>query len=205
MTKIMFSTDIASTFMSCAIQLLSSGSIYFYSVTTCLNIRSASINYPAVGLPRSPLSTAHAFLYFQQEPAVLFAVTSTTGTEKQQEGNSTSTSKEKNKTSTFAFSALPHLAEDLAEQMHPESLTLRPVTAVSLDHRLMGAGGDDSWSACVHDEFLIRPGNFNFGFAVAPYWRRVDSNTSVSEGGGGGEGGGEAAECWRGVRCILDR
>ncbi|CAN0438916.1 unnamed protein product, partial [Hapterophycus canaliculatus] len=73
--------------------------------------------------------------------------------------------------SLFSFSALPHLAEDLAGVMHPEQLSPRPVTAVSLDHRLMGIGGDDSWSACVHDEFLVRPGRFRFSLAVSPFWR----------------------------------
>ncbi|CAM9908257.1 unnamed protein product, partial [Ectocarpus sp. 8 AP-2014] len=72
--------------------------------------------------------------------------------------------------SLFSFSALPHLAEDLADAMHPEQLPPRPVTAVSLDHRIMGVGGDDSWSACVHDEYLVRPGRFRFSFALAPFW-----------------------------------
>lgn len=135
---------------------------------------------------------------------MLFTVTSSNGTEKQQEESSNSDNKIKS-TPTFAFSALPYLAEDLAEQMHPESLTPRPVTAVSLDHRLMGAGGDDSWSACVHDEFLIRPGNFKFGFSVAPYWRRADSSASVPAGGGaGGEAGSGVADCWRSLRGIVD-
>lgn len=118
----------------------------------------------------------------------MFAVASSDG-----KGNNTNNN---NSTpSTFAFSALPHLAEDLTEQMHPESLAPRPLTVVSLDHRLMGAGGDDSWSACVHDEFLIMPGQFKFGFAVAPYWRA----------GGGAVGEGDAAaECWRGLRGMVD-
>lgn len=111
----------------------------------------------------------------------------------------------------FAFSALSHLAEDLAGVMHPEQLAPRPFTAVSLDHRIMGVGGDDSWSACVHDEFLVRPGRFKFSFAMAPYWRM-----SEAVGGGeigvkaaapgvetGSEGqviGGQAGECWRTLR-----
>lgn len=96
--------------------------------------------------------------------------------------------------SVFTFSALPHLAEELAHAAHPEQLvTSRSLTAVSLDHRLMGAGGDDSWSACVHDEFLVRPGKFRFAFAIAPYWR----------GGGGAEDGdldGQASARWRALR-----
>lgn len=111
----------------------------------------------------------------------------------------------------FAFSALPHLAEDLAGAMHPEQLAPRPFTAVSLDHRIMGIGGDDSWSACVHDEFLVRPGRFRFSFAMAPYWRvadpasvgeiGVDAVAPRGETGSEGEGiGGQAVECWRALR-----
>lgn len=106
----------------------------------------------------------------------------------------------------FCFSALRHLAEDLAGVMHPEELDARELTAVSLDHRLMGSGGDDSWSACVHDEFLIRPGRFEFSFAVAPYWRGREG--VGGEGGvlGGGERGGcgeQASGRWRELRKML--
>ncbi|MEO0556874.1 MAG: beta-galactosidase small subunit [Bacteroidota bacterium] len=86
----------------------------------------------------------------------------------------------------FSFSALPYLAEDLAGVMHPEELLPRPFTAVNLDHRLMGVGGDDSWSACVHDEYLVRPGRFGFSFALSPFWRRGGSSISGSAGDEGG-------------------
>ncbi|CAM9795775.1 unnamed protein product, partial [Discosporangium mesarthrocarpum] len=70
----------------------------------------------------------------------------------------------------FSFSALAHLPEDLASAGHPEDLVSRPFTAVSLDHCLMGVGGDDSWSACVHDEYLVRPGRYSFSFTMAAHW-----------------------------------
>lgn len=98
----------------------------------------------------------------------------------------------------FAFSALPYLADDLAGVMHPEELESPrslPVTAVSLDHRLMGAGGDDSWSACVHDEFLVRPGNFKFAFAIAPYWCRRAAGEVA-----GRAVCGQAFKCWRALK-----
>ena len=111
----------------------------------------------------------------------------------------------------FSFSALPHLSEDLAGAMHPEQLAPRPFTSVSLDHRIMGIGGDDSWSACVHDEFLVRPGRFRFSFAMAPYWRVADTvaggevgvDAAAPRGETRSEGkriGGQAVECWRALR-----
>lgn len=143
---------------------------------------------------------------FKREPAVLFAV-APAGAYQMREGEQAKEGEkngdENQAAALFAFSALPNLAEDLAKAMHPEQLVPRSVTAINLDHRIMGAGGDDSWSACVHDEFLVRPGRYKFAFAMAPYWR--------NGGGSGGEGGvregeeeikngeiyGEPGDCWR--------
>lgn len=130
-----------------------------------------------------------------REPAILFAAVAE-GSQQADGGNKEQRPQQTGPSSSlFAFSALPHLAEDLAGAMHPEELLPRPLTAVSLDHRLMGVGGDDSWSACVHDEFLVRPGRFRFAFALAPFWRR-----SRGEGGEDGGGGGQAAQLWRALR-----
>lgn len=111
------------------------------------------------------------------EAAVLFAVK-----ERGQENESGG--------SKFFFSALPYLAEDLSGVAHPEQLSCTRIstTAVSLDHCLMGVGGDDSWSACVHDEFLVKPGVFKFSFAVAPYWREVDGRDNDENLGGSSSG-----------------
>ena len=57
----------------------------------------------------------------------------------------------------FDFSAHRYTTEDLNAAQHPHELTPRPFIAVNLDAALMGVGGDDSWTACVHDEFLITP------------------------------------------------
>ena len=31
------------------------------------------------------------------------------------------------------------------------------VLQVHLDHKHMGLGGDDSWSPCVHEQYLVPP------------------------------------------------
>jgi hypothetical protein len=58
----------------------------------------------------------------------------------------------------FNFSAQPHTTEDLARAMHTTDLTAHPrgYLAVNVDPFLMGVGGDDSWSACVHPEYELR-------------------------------------------------
>lgn len=129
-----------------------------------------------------------------REPAILFAVPASASAgnraeaaaagdaEREGGGEPKERQRPSSSPSLFSFSALPHLAEDLAKVMHPEELLPRPVTAVSLDHRLMGIGGDDSWSACVHDEFLVRPGRFGFSFALSPFWRLRSSSSSSDEG-----------------------
>ena len=38
---------------------------------------------------------------------------------------------------------------------------------LNLDAKLMGIGGDDSWSATVHDEALIHPGVYEFGVSFS--------------------------------------
>lgn len=139
------------------------------------------------------------------EPAILFAVPAATTTASREQGDGDASGQQQQQQqqadsspSLFSFSALPHLAEDLAGAMHPEQLLPRPVTAVSLDHRIMGVGGDDSWSACVHDEYLVRPGRFRFSFALAPFWRR---RPAADDGGGCEDDGGEqASQLWRSLR-----
>jgi len=37
---------------------------------------------------------------------------------------------------------------------------------LNLDARIMGCGGEDSWSACVHDDFLIPPGKYTVAFDI---------------------------------------
>ncbi|CAM9864025.1 unnamed protein product, partial [Heterosigma akashiwo] len=52
---------------------------------------------------------------------------------------------------TFDFSALPFSPEmDGYTSVHPQETDQRWGAHLNLDHRLMGVGGDDSWTACVH-------------------------------------------------------
>lgn len=74
---------------------------------------------------------------------------------------------------TFDFSLTRHTSSDLGQAMHQHEL--QPDAAavhLNLDAHHMGIGGDDSWTACVHDSFLVRPptisdpASFAFRFKV---------------------------------------
>ena len=57
----------------------------------------------------------------------------------------------------FAFSVQPYTTEDLALASHNTELEAcpRPFFSLNLDAEVMGLGGDDSWTASVHDEYLV--------------------------------------------------
>ena len=42
------------------------------------------------------------------------------------------------------------------------------VLQVHLDHRHMGLGGDDSWSPCVHEQYLLPPTRYAFSLRLCP-------------------------------------
>ena len=69
----------------------------------------------------------------------------------------------------FHFSALRHTIEDLSAAQHTYELenSARPFVCLNIDPYIMGVGGDDSWSACVHDEFLLPPAKYSFQLALS--------------------------------------
>lgn len=55
----------------------------------------------------------------------------------------------------LSVNALPYTAEDLQNAKHPHELTKRDYSVVNLDWKSQGVGGDDSWGAWPHEEYLI--------------------------------------------------
>jgi beta-galactosidase len=39
---------------------------------------------------------------------------------------------------------------------------------VHLDHKHMGVGGDDSWSPCVHDNYLVPAVPYSYSIRLCP-------------------------------------
>ncbi|KAH7286767.1 hypothetical protein KP509_32G021900 [Ceratopteris richardii] len=57
---------------------------------------------------------------------------------------------------------------DLDRATHQEELQYRDSIQVHFDHRHMGLGGDDSWSPCVHEKYLVYPIPYKFSLSFCP-------------------------------------
>jgi len=72
----------------------------------------------------------------------------------------------------FEFSALPYTTEDLTQERrgdkHPADIVKRDFTAVTLDLGQMGIGGDDSWGARTHPQYLYPAKSYSFEFRLWP-------------------------------------
>lgn len=54
------------------------------------------------------------------------------------------------------FSALPYTPHEMENAMHPYELPEVHYTVVRVAKDQMGIGGDDSWGACTHEEYLLK-------------------------------------------------
>lgn len=72
----------------------------------------------------------------------------------------------------FQFSALQgdkfHLYSDENHPRHVSQIKFPNSNVVRLDHLHMGVGGDDSWGALPHPEFMITPQEYSFSFVMEP-------------------------------------
>ena len=57
---------------------------------------------------------------------------------------------------------------DTAKEVHELSASEK-VLHLSLDHAMMGVGGDDSWTPRTHDEYLVIPGKYSFEVQLRPF------------------------------------
>ncbi len=68
-----------------------------------------------------------------------------------------------NVTGQFHFSIGQYTQDDLAKAKHPNELKSEKESLfLRLDHKHMGAGGDDSWSPSVHREFLVDESRYSY-------------------------------------------
>jgi len=73
----------------------------------------------------------------------------------------------------FSGSALQNPIEDFdqgikANYKHINDIKPRDTTFVTLDLKQMGVGGDDSWGARPHLQYLLQPSNYTFKFMLRP-------------------------------------
>lgn len=65
---------------------------------------------------------------------------------------------------TFEFSALPYTVNEIESAYHHYELPKSHCTALNINKIQMGVGGDDSWGAPTHDEYLV-PSNKKYVFS----------------------------------------
>ena len=73
----------------------------------------------------------------------------------------------------ICFSALPYLAEDLdpgvtKKNQHPSDLNERNFISVHLDLLQRGVGGDNSWGALPHEQYLLKEKKYSYSYIIEP-------------------------------------
>ena len=68
----------------------------------------------------------------------------------------------------LSANALPYGTEDLNAGKHAFELPRRDYITLDLDLRQQGVGGDDSWGAWPHDQFLIPCQEYSYSFRLHP-------------------------------------
>jgi beta-galactosidase len=69
----------------------------------------------------------------------------------------------------LSVNALHYGTEDLNAGKHPFELPRRDFVTLNLDLKQQGVGGDDSWGAWPHEEFLIPCQEYNYSFRLRPF------------------------------------
>lgn len=81
----------------------------------------------------------------------------------------------------LSANALHYGTEDLNAAKHPYELTRRDYVTLNLDLKQQGLGGDNSWGAWPHDEFLIPCHEYEYSFRLKPIGRREDVSRLARE------------------------
>jgi beta-galactosidase len=65
-------------------------------------------------------------------------------------------------------SAWPYTMSDLEAANHTYELGRRNIVTVNIDYKQMGVGGDNSWGAEIHPEYMLPAQYYSFGFTISP-------------------------------------
>ncbi|MCX8159688.1 MAG: DUF4981 domain-containing protein [Candidatus Saccharicenans sp.] len=81
----------------------------------------------------------------------------------------------------FEFTAIPYTPEDLTQsrrgEKHFVDVPRRSHLYVTIDQAQMGVGGDDSWGAKPHPQYLIKPRAYSWSFSLQPVRQNQGDNT----------------------------
>ena len=64
----------------------------------------------------------------------------------------------------FNFSAHRYSLKNLTAATHTNEIENKRSITLNIDHKIMGVGGDDSWSPRTHEEFLIKPDIYKYSY-----------------------------------------
>lgn len=75
------------------------------------------------------------------------------------------------------MSASFYTTAELDKATHNKDLVKGDNIEVHLDHKHMGVGGDDSWTPCVHKQYLVPPVHYSFSMRLCP----INPSTSCQD------------------------
>ena len=55
-----------------------------------------------------------------------------------------------------------------SKNSHLNDIKPRDLLSLNIDYRQMGVGGDNSWGAKPHDQYLIWPKDYTYSFIIQP-------------------------------------
>ncbi len=61
-----------------------------------------------------------------------------------------------------------HRDGDTVKNRHTIDVPVRDLTTINIDHRQMGVGGDNSWGAFTHEEYLLKAKEYTYEFYLEP-------------------------------------
>jgi beta-galactosidase len=71
----------------------------------------------------------------------------------------------------LGFSFLPYLSEDIdpgltKKNQHPNEIALKQFNVVHIDLKQRGVGGDNSWGALPHKQYLLKDKNYTYSYII---------------------------------------
>ena len=69
----------------------------------------------------------------------------------------------------LSVSAWPYTMDDLEKAKHIHELPRSGNVTLNLDYKQMGVGGDDSWGATTHPEYLLGAKPYQYSFRLRPW------------------------------------
>lgn len=68
--------------------------------------------------------------------------------------------------SAFSASVWPYTQKSLDEALHNNEIERTSFKIMNIDCAQMGVGGDNSWGLPINDNYLLKPGNYQYSFII---------------------------------------